>query len=186
MSDTPEQLSRRAKDGDVDAASELVNQFYQRIYAYLRRLSGDDEEAADLTQKTFFKAWTSLASYEGRSSFSTWIHGIAHHVFLDWVRQRKPSEFAADEWWSNCASDLPNPFENAAERDLAERLYSMVDRLDADSKHAIHLHYFQGLSLSETAEVLNMALSTLKYRLHGTVQLLRGQLAESSCAKSRS
>src|ERR671922_1577727 len=129
MSDHPQELCERARQGDRSAASELVGLFYERIFAYLRRLCGSDEDAADLTQKTFFKAWVSLASFQNRSSFSTWLHGIARHVYLDWRRKKNPAQPQADEWWQTCAADGPSPFEDAAEKDAAHRLYSLVDRL---------------------------------------------------------
>src|SRR5690242_18051298 len=71
------ELCKRAQGGDLAAASDLVASHYQMIFAYLRRLSNSEDEAADLTQRAFSKAWLSLASFQGRSSFSTWLHGIA-------------------------------------------------------------------------------------------------------------
>ncbi|HLP76687.1 MAG TPA: RNA polymerase sigma factor, partial [Candidatus Paceibacterota bacterium] len=92
MNDEIQQLCDRAKRGDVPAASELVALHYQRIFGYFRRLSGNDADAADLTQKTFSKAWQSLAGFQNRSSFSTWLHGIAHHTYVDWRRKLQPDE----------------------------------------------------------------------------------------------
>src|SRR6266480_3593064 len=83
MSDHADSLCNRAESGDLSAASELVSLFYERIFAYFRRVCGNDQDAADLTQKTFFKVWTSLGSFRRRSAFSTWLHGIAHHVYVD-------------------------------------------------------------------------------------------------------
>jgi len=182
MSDAAEMLCERARKGDGAAASELVTLFYQRIFAYLRRLSGNDEDAADLTQKTFAKTWQSLASYQRRSSFSTWLHGIAHHVYLDWRRKRSLGDSQSDEWWETQAADAPTPFENAAERELAHQLYRWVDELDDEKKQAVHLHYYQSLPVSETAEVLGVAVSTVKYRLREAVAFLR---ARSAKAESR-
>jgi len=142
MSDHAETLCDRAKAGDVSAASELVGLFYERIFAYFRRLCGNDDDAADLTQKTFFKVWTSLASYHRRSSFSTWLHGIAHHVYVDWPRANKQADSQSEEWWEARAADWPSPFEDAAERDMAHRLFALVDRMEERAKVTVHLHYF--------------------------------------------
>ena len=173
MSDHAETLCVRAKAGDISAASELVGLFYERIFAYFRRLCGNDDDAADLTQKTFFKVWTSLATYQQRSSFSTWLHGIAHHVYVDWRRTNKPADSPSDEWWETRAAEGPSPFEDAAERDMAHRLFALVNRLEERAKQAVHLHYYQGLSLEETAEALGIATSTVKYRLREALDFLR-------------
>jgi RNA polymerase sigma-70 factor (ECF subfamily) len=178
MSQRIERLCGQAKAGDVAAASQLVSEFYERIFAYFRRLCGRDEEAADLTQKTFFKVWVSLASYEGRSSFSTWLHGIAHHVYVDWRRRPNRSDRPPDEWWETCVADVPNPFDDAAERDAARQLHRAVGQLDDSARDVVHLHYYQGLSLAETAEALGVAVSTVKYRLREALDSLKRRIAE--------
>jgi RNA polymerase sigma-70 factor (ECF subfamily) len=178
MSDRIERLCGQARSGDDAAASELVTAFYEKVFAYFRRLSGNDDEAADLTQKTFFKAWVSLASYEGRSSFSTWLHGIAHHVYVDWRRKPDRSDRPPDAWWELCPASTPSPFDDTAERDVARQLYRAVDQLEDGSREAVHLHYYQGLSLAETADALGVAVSTVKYRLRGALDLIKRRIAE--------
>jgi RNA polymerase sigma factor (sigma-70 family) len=175
MSDCSQKLCARAKAGDMAAATQLVTFHYQKIYAFLRRLSGSDDDAAELTQKTFSKVWAALGSYEGRSSFSTWIHGIGRNVYLDWRRNGNRLDPQSDEWWETCAADGPSPFEDAAERDEAVYLYALVSKLDDEKREVIHLHYYQGLSLKETAEVLDIATSTVKYRLREALAFLRSQ-----------
>ena len=78
-----------------------------------------------------------------------------------------------DEWWQECIDQNPGPFANLAERQMALRLYEAVDELDEDKKHVVHLHYYQGLSLRETAKVLNIATSTIKHRLREVLKALR-------------
>jgi RNA polymerase sigma-70 factor, ECF subfamily len=178
MSDHAEILCDRAGAGDMSAASELVNLFYERIFAYFRRLCGNDEDAADLTQKTFFKAWTFLRSFQRRSTFSTWLHGIAHHVYVDWRRANTPADPQTDAWWETRADDGPGPFEDAADRDTARRLFALVERLEDGVREAVHLHYYQGLSLAESAEALGIAISTVKYRLREALNFLRPKMSE--------
>jgi RNA polymerase sigma-70 factor (ECF subfamily) len=172
MSEQAEQLCERAKAGDLAAASELVSLHYQMIFSFFRRMCGSDEDAADLTQKTFAKVWAALPGYQGRSSFSTWAHGIGRNVYVDWRRQGNRLEPQTDEWWETCEAEGPSPFEDAAERDLAGRLHSMVTKLDEGSREVVQLHYYQGLSLKETAEVLGVAASTVKYRLREALDAL--------------
>ena len=178
MSDHAETLCNRAEAGDMSAACELVGLYYARIFAWFRRLCGNDDDAADLTQRTFFKVWTSLASFRRRSAFATWLHGIAHHVYVDWRRTSRPTDSQTDEWWEKCAANGPSPFEDAAERDLARRLFALVDRLEDGAREVVHLHYHQGLSLGETAEALGVAASTVKYRLREALDFLRSQAGE--------
>jgi RNA polymerase sigma-70 factor (ECF subfamily) len=175
MSDCSQQLCARAKAGDMAAATQLITLHYQKVYAFLRRLCGSDDDAADLTQRTFSRVWAALGSYEGRSSFSTWVHGIGRHVYLDWRRNGNRLDPKSDEWWETCAADGPSPFEDAAERDEAAHLYALVASLDEEKREVIHLHYFQGLSLRETAEVLDIATSTVKYRLREALDFLRSK-----------
>jgi RNA polymerase sigma-70 factor (ECF subfamily) len=178
MSEQATKLCERAKAGDLEAASELVAQFYERIYAWLRRLTGHDEDAADLTQKTFCKVWSALGSYQGRSSFSTWLHGIGHHVYVDWRRQKDIAEQPPDEWWLSCADDAPSPSDTVAEREQAHQLYALVEQLNEDSRQTVHLHYYQGLSLAETADALGIASSTVKYRLREAIEFLKARITE--------
>ena len=185
MSETAETLCERACKGDLAAASELVAKTYQQIFGYLRRLSGNDEDAADLTQKTFARTWQSLASFKRRSSFSTWLHGIAYHVYLDWRRKRNFGEAQSDEWWETQAASLPTPYENTAERELAHQLYRWVDELDDEKKQAVHLHYYQNLPLNETAEVLGVATSTVKYRLREALAFLRSRVCKAQSITER-
>ena len=170
-------LCRRAKKADENAACELLKIYYAEVYAYLRRLCGSRDDAEDLTQQTFLKAWSSLDGFAGRSKFSTWLYRIAHNTYIDWQRRNTGStQSCPDQWWQECIDQNSGPFANLAERQLAQRLYEAVGRLDEDKKHVVHLHYYQGLSLRETAKVLNIATSTVKYRLREVFKALRVKL----------
>lgn len=170
-------LCRRVKKADKNAASELLKIYYADIYSYLRRLCGSRHDAEDLTQQTFLKAWSSLDGFAGRSKFSTWLYRIAHNTFLDWLRKNNVgTQSRPDQWWQECIDQNPGPFVNVDERQLALRLYESVDQLDESKKHVVHLHYYQGLSLRETAKVLNIATSTVKYRLREVLKILKGKL----------
>ena len=167
-------LCRRVKKADKDAACELLKIYYRDIFAYLRRLCGNRHDAEDLIQQTFLKVWSSLDGFAGRSKFSTWLYRIAHNTFLDWLRKNAAGiQSRPDQWWQECIDQNPDPFSNVAERQLALRLYQAVDQLDEDKKHVVHLHYYQGLSIRETAKVLNVATSTVKYRLREVMKILK-------------
>ena len=170
-------LCKRAKRADKNAACELLEIYYPDIFAYLRRLCGSKQDAEDLTQQTFLKVWSSFDGFAGRSKFSTWLYRIAHNTYIDWLRgnigctQRCP-----DQWWQECTDKNPGPFANVAERQLSQWLYEAVDQFDEDKRHVVHLHYYQELSIRETAKVLGIATSTVKYRLREVLKVLRTKI----------
>ena len=174
--DRSDELCEKAVQGDYQAANALLEQNYPAIYSFFRRLCPTEADSADLTQKTFAKVWTSLPSFQGRSSFRTWIHGIAHHVYVDW--QRSPNRLASqpDEWWLSCPAAGPNPADLTIDRDAANAVYAAIDQLDDASRETIHLHYYQGLTLQETAQAQGIATSTVKYRIRAALAELRSRI----------
>ncbi len=169
---------QQALAGDRAAAEALVQHHHQPLYAYLRRLCGNEADACDLTQQTFSKAWQSLDLFRGASGVSTWLHRIAYCTYVDWVRRQRPTGTMPDGWWETLPAGEPSPLEALAEADLARRLYTLVEQLDPECRRAaVHLHYYQHLTLAETAEVLALPLSTLKHHLRSAVDDLRRQLA---------
>jgi RNA polymerase sigma-70 factor (ECF subfamily) len=170
-------LCKRAKKADKEAAGELLKIFYADIYTYLRWLCDSRHDAEDLTQQTFLKVWSSLGGFAGRSKFSTWLYRIAHNTYLDWLRKNSGSmQPVPEKWWQDFIDENPGPSVNLAERQMARRVFKLVDELDEDKKHVVHLHYYQGLSIRETAKVLNIATSTVKYRLREVLKILRIKL----------
>lgn len=172
------QMIDSARQGNKAAATQLVELFYERIYAFLRRLAGNDADAADLTQKTFARVWQGLQSFAGRSSVSSWIHGIAHHTYVDWRRANGRTEARTDEWWETCPAVEPPPDEFVARADMANVLFAAVDRLDPQVRDVVHLHYYQGLTLQETADALCVSASTVKYRLRQALTDLQKRFAD--------
>jgi len=158
-------LAKAAGDGDAEAVADLIDLFYGKVYAFLRRLTGNEADAADLTQRTFAKLWEALPRFAGESSLSSWIHSIAYHTYVDWRRSDHRTEARSPEWWADRRCASPAPDETALRSDLAATLYSSVDQLEPDLRDTVHLHYYQELSLQETADAMGVAASTVKYRL---------------------
>src|SRR4030095_5072599 len=173
------ELVEAARQGDRAAAVQLVESFYERVYAFLRRLAGNEADAADLTQRTFARIWESLPTFAGRSTISSWMHGIAYHVYVDWRRVDHRTEPRSDEWWAMCSTDASGPDETVARTDSATAVYAAVDRLDPQLRDTIHLHYYQELTLQETADAQGVATSTVKYRLRQALAELQKQLNEN-------
>jgi RNA polymerase sigma-70 factor (ECF subfamily) len=184
------QLVERARCGDRATAVELIELFYERIYAFLRRLTANDEDAADLTQRTFGRVWQALPTFAGRSSVSSWMHSIAYHVYVDWRRADRHTEPRSNEWWTARPAPEASPAEIVAQTDMAAAVYGSVDELEADLRHTVQLHYYQGLTLQETADAMGVATSTVKYRLRQALAELQRKLlsepdALTSTATSR-
>jgi RNA polymerase sigma-70 factor (ECF subfamily) len=181
-------LCKRAGRADKGAACELLEIYYADIYSYLRRLCGSADDAEDLTQQTFLKVWSSLDSFAGRSKFSTWLYRIAHNTYIDFQRENASSNrVRSDEWWAVFIDKNAGPFANVSDHQLARRLYKIVDQLDEGKRNVVHLHYYQGLSIRETANVLGIATSTVKYRLREVFKILRFKLGvrETSTQQER-
>ncbi len=178
MYPTENDLVKAVCRGELRAATDLVDRFYATLYAFLRRLTGTEADAADLTQKTFGRVWQALPRFAGRSSLSSWLHGVAYHVYQDWRRANHRLESRPEDWWADCPDPAPGPDAATARSDLASTLYAAVEALEPDLRDAVHLHYYQGLTLDETAEVLGIAASTVKYRLRSAIERLQSRVAD--------
>ena len=178
MNSTENDLVQAAAGGDRGAAETLVERHYARLYAFLRRHTNCEEDAADLTQRTFARIWQALPRFAGRSSVSSWMHAVAWHTYVDWLRQDHRAENRPDTWWADYLADGASPAEDLASADLAAVVYATVDRMESDLRLTVHLHYYQGLSLAETADALNIATATVKHRLRRALEHLRNTLRE--------
>ncbi len=171
------QLVEKARCGDRAAATRLIELFYERIYAFLRRLAANDADAADLTQRTFARVWQALPTFAGRSTVASWIHRIAYHVYVDWRRADHHAEPRSSEWWATRPAPEAAPDEMVARTDLAAAVYGSVDELEPDLRNTVQLHYYQDLTLQETAEAMGVATSTVKYRIRQALAELQRRLA---------
>ncbi len=172
IAEAPEPALRRG-DPEPRRIERWIEDHHARIYAYLRRRTGRDSEAVELTQQTFTRAWGAQDRFEGRSSVSSWLHGIAHHVWLDWRRKDGRFESRSEAWWEQIPSGAASPADALSQMDSAGVVYSAVEQLEDDLRDTVHLHYYQGLTLAETADALTIATSTVKYRLREALTRLQ-------------
>ena len=171
-----QKIIKKAGNGDKDSASELIDIYSHQVYSYLRRLCGNNEDAEDLTQQTFIKVWSSLSGFKGNSAFTTWIYRIAYNIYVDWLRGKKINLQQDVPWkWID---NNPSPADLASDKQMAEHIYKTVNQLDDDKKQVVHLHYYQGLSIRETAKVLNIATSTVKYRIREALKFIKSEITE--------
>jgi RNA polymerase sigma-70 factor, ECF subfamily len=167
-------LVKRILQGDREACGQLVRLHYAPIYQLLANLSRNVHLAEDLTQETFAAAWANLESFAGASSFKTWLHRIAYCKFIDAYRRKDRSpdseqnrEIQLIE--SNCAT----PLETATANEESGRLFAAIRCLKLEEHHIIVLHYLQGLSFKEVAEVTGEPAGTVRWRAGLALENLR-------------
>ncbi len=179
------QIIEAARHGDKAAAVRLVELTYRRVYTFLRRLTRNEADAADLTQRTFSRVWQALPQFAGRSSVTSWIHSAAYHVYVDWRRSNRHTETRSSDWWAEREASEVSPDERAAQTDSAARVHAAVDRLEPDLRDIVQLHYYQELTLQETADAMGVATSTVKYRLRQALIELQKKLVAKRITLTR-
>jgi len=180
-----EELVRLAQRGDRRAFEELVERHKQKAYHIAFGFARDREEAKDLSQEAFLKAFTYLKNFDGRSSFYTWFYRIVVNVCLDYKRRAK--RISAGEFDENIENQMEpshNPTQPLAPEQhvLAAQLSRKVDAalqtLPVKQRTAFILKNHQGLSIREIADTMETAEGTVKVHLHRAVTALRQSLAE--------
>lgn len=160
-----------------------------RIYAAVYRMVGDAEDARDLAQETFLRAWSSLRGFEGASSFGTWLHSIAINQVRSEMRKRSARKRGApasldamrgeaDEGSFDPPSSAPEPSEVLSTREDVVRLRRAIDDLDPEQREALVLREFQGLSYEEIAEATGVPVGTVRSRLFRARSELRERMEE--------
>lgn len=177
------QLVARAQGGDREAFDQLVDETYAMIYATAYRLTGDVELAADATQDAYVRAYNSLQTFRGSSSFSTWMYRIVVNVSLDALRRRsrapEPLTFADDEQERemDVADVSADPHTRAEMRELQQIIALGLQRLSDDHRAVLVLFDINGLSYEEIGEILDVPLGTVKSRLNRARLALRKLIA---------
>ena len=161
----------RAKRGNREALGELVAEHYARVYRFCARRIGE-ELAADAAKETFITMQRTSRRYEGRSTVSTWLIGIAHNHCRNLSRKAKAEPAPIEEWFDVAAPDHGN-------RVVAqETLRSALGELSADHREVVVLHEVEGLTYGEIAEIVGVPEGTVKSRLYHAFRNLREQLCE--------
>lgn len=165
--DDEQRLIRKVREGDAEAFAPLVERYSRPIFALVVGIVGQREEAEELTQDIFLKAYTRLSTFGGRSTFSTWLYRIACNTALSAVRSRRRRFVLFDSDRSERLPDVPDEGELTALSQAQEQaLLEALDRLDPDERALIQLHYYENRPLSECGEILSISESNAKVRLH--------------------
>jgi RNA polymerase sigma-70 factor, ECF subfamily len=160
--------------GNREACIDFVRQFHAPIYRLLVHLCRDAHLAEDLTQESFLAAWRKIGSFNAKSSLNTWLHKIAYRKFID-ARRRSERSVAirVEAPIENAQSNAPNPYDSALANDQARHLYRALDGLISAERDVVVLHYLQGLSYEEMADVLGQPSGTVKWRTRQALENLR-------------
>lgn len=165
-------LVERALSGDREAFGDLVDAQGGVIYNLLLRMTGNTEDARDLSQSTFVKAWQRLGSFRGESRFFSWVYRIAIHEALNFRRGRS----AADPLDESEPGREPGPAETYERNEEIDGVQTALLQLRSEDREIIVLRHFLALSHEEIGALLHMPGKTVKSRLHTAVLRLEAVL----------
>ncbi len=183
MTWTDEELVAKSVGGDAESFNELILRWERPIYVLAYRTIGREEDARDVCQETFLRAFRALPGFRGQAKFSSWLYRIALNLCRDWMRRerRAPTVQAPEgvDLLDLAAAAEPSESieELVARKDLARAVERVMARLPEEQRTAIVLKEFHGLTFREIAEVVGCPLSTVKTRLYQGLTVLRRELA---------
>jgi len=168
-----------ARDGDSDAFRALVDRHSRAVYRLAHRMTGNPQDAEDVVQETFLKAYKQLGRFESRANFSTWLHRIAVNCSIDLIRGRKHQEAGHD------ASDLealdsaddqrvdPSPERLMLSTEVQEKVGRAMEGLTPMERAAFVLRHFEGQSIEEISRALNLKANAAKHSIFRAVRKMR-------------
>ena len=180
-------LVRRSQQGDMAAYDDLVRRYQERIYATIYHMTSNHEDANDLAQETFIKAFQAIKSFKGGSSFYTWVYRIAVNKTINFLKQRKNrTHMSLNDLDFNAEHDpdlvalvsdkTPRWEVNLAE--LQEKLNTAMQKLSEPHRLVVTLHDVQGLPHDEIAEIMECNIGTVRSRLFYARQQLQAYLSD--------
>ena len=183
------ELVHRAKQGDDEAFGMLVEQYQDKIYGYVFRMLHDSDEAEDVAQEVFIRAYQNLAGFREAASFPTWLYRIATNLAIDAARARKsrrantfsldePVETDEGEMGRQLPADRRGTVSQVESSELQRIVAEAIAQLSARLRTVITLYDIEGLSYKEIAQVLGCPVGTVKSRLFNARNQLRDELEE--------
>jgi RNA polymerase sigma-70 factor (ECF subfamily) len=173
----------RAQSGDGDAFRVLVERHSRSVFRLAFRMTGNEQDAEDVVQETFLRAYKQLRHYESRSSFSTWLYRIASNYSLDLIRMRKRHEDKRepDSEQGRSALDTVAAVDPAQDRlvfsnQVQQRVNDAMKELSDLERSAFVLRHFEGLSIEDIGGMLGTSLNATKHSIFRAVQKLRKRL----------
>lgn len=180
MEDT--KLVERAQGGDARAYGDLVERHQARVYATIGKMTGDSDLAMDLTQDAFIRGWEQLASFQGRSAFSTWLYRIAVRLAYDAIereRRMTPTGFDRDAD-HEIADPTPGPDRRVERRADADVLERRIAELPDLQRAVVVLRTYHEMPYREIAEILGTTETSARVSYHYAITRLRGRYLEEA------
>ena len=173
MTQTEGELVSRARAGDAAAFEQLMLASQNRVYTLCLRMTGNREDALDLAQEAFLNAWRGLASFQGNSSFSTWVYRLASNACIDFLRKRKrrqqgESPHSLDDEEAPLpepADPRGSPEEELERRELRRAVERGLQALPDHHRQVLVMRELSGMSYQEIGAVLDLDLGTVKSRI---------------------
>jgi RNA polymerase sigma-70 factor (ECF subfamily) len=181
------ELVRRARRGDLVAYDDLIRRYQERIYATVYHMTANHEDANDLAQEAFIKAFQALRSFKGGSSFYTWVYRIAVNKTINFLKQRKNRpQMSLDDLDFHAEHDPDlvalisdkTPRREAGLAELQEKLNAAMQKLSEPHRLVVTLHDVQGLSHEEIAKIMDSNVGTVRSRLFYARQQLQAYLSD--------
>ena len=166
------ELIRRAAEGDADAFEALMLAYEKQVYNLALRMVGNPDDALDLSQEAFLRAWRGLSNYRSDSAFSTWLYRLTSNVCIDFLRREKkrkvvPLHYTDEE--EERELDIPDAGPGVEERLIGqaeqEQVAAALNQLDSEYRQALILRVFQDMSYAEIADILGIREGTVKSRI---------------------
>ena len=183
MTRTDEDLVARATAGDVDSFNQLVTRWERPVYALAYRTLGREEDARDVVQEAFLRAFRGLKGFKGQAKFSSWLYRITLNLCRDWIRRERRAPIVQVPEGTDpvdLADERVAPAESVEElvarREMSSAVARAMAELPEEQRTAIMLKEYHGLTFQEIAEMLNCPLSTVKTRLYQGLSVLRRRL----------
>jgi len=184
MTSTDEELVARSIGGDSESFNELILRWERPIYALAYRTIGREEDARDVCQETFLRAFRALPGFRGQAKFSSWLYRIALNLCRDWMRRERRARLVqppedVDLMDLAVAAEPSESIEDLVSRkDQARLVERAMATLSEEQRTAIVLKEYHGLTFQEIADVVGCPLSTVKTRLYQGLTVLRRELAK--------
>jgi RNA polymerase sigma-70 factor, ECF subfamily len=182
------ELVARCQNGDLQAFDELVTKYRTRVYAMIYNMVRNEQDAWDLAQDGFFKAWKSIGRFRGQSAFYTWLYRIATNVTIDWLRKRQVQsgmEFDDEIRLTHIEPGAvtapktePMPHKNMERHEIRSRIDAAIGKLSPEHRAVILMKDVDGLQYHEIAETLDCSIGTVMSRLFYARKKLQGMLKE--------
>ena len=186
MMSTDEELVARSIGGDADSFNQLILRWERPIYALAYRTIGREEDARDVCQETFLRAFRALPGFRGQAKFSSWLYRIALNLCRDWIRRERRTGFVqppenVDLMDLVAAAEPSESIEDlVARKDQMRAVERAMTLLPEDQRTAIVLKEYHGLTFQEIADLIGCPLSTVKTRLYQGLSVLRRELGKTA------